>query len=74
MRVKTHITWISVKEKLPDQGEYVLAYGECEGYVLANINPSCIGGKAWIGEEREFIDNLNGEIITHWIPLPEKPK
>lgn len=53
--------WISVKEKHPDAGEWVLTY--CGGYAnWFDLNKWC--GDCW----------LKTMPITHWMPLPEPPK
>ena len=50
--------WISVKDRLPEDGIKVLvAYNT--GYVTT--------GRQWFGK-------WNGEGITHWMPLPPAPK
>ncbi len=65
--------WISVKDRLPEFDEYVLAYCRIHGRFLATY---------------EFIDEFdgqkygnwrNGEELgilppTHWMPLPKPPK
>lgn len=61
--------WVSVKDKLPPIGEYVLAYdGEiifesrfrgCEIFEAVNDKV-----------EKAFYEK---EEITHWMPLPEAP-
>lgn len=56
--------WISVKDRLPDEGENVLTYGARPFYDVFYIN--------------RLIDKKNGEWlydgVTHWMPLPEKPE
>jgi len=75
------LTWISVKERLP----------ECRGYYLAAIErtaPEELGGNStnvkimrWMGEDWRYAYHIpewiNKEImdkVTHWMPLPELPK
>ena len=55
--------WISVKDRLPDEGEYVLVW-ESQGFAYCD---KLICGIWNIGAN-------NGAIITHWMPLPEPPK
>lgn len=64
--------WISVKDGLPNQDEYVLLYDKYlnltyEGKLLpSDFYYSDRGGYSkYIGEDCE---------ITHWMPLPEPPK
>lgn len=56
--------WISVKDRLPDEGENVLTYGARPFYDVFYVN--------------RLIDKKNGEWlydgVTHWMPLPEKPE
>lgn len=62
--------WISVNDRLPRVGEYVIAYGDNgpKGCCMAFVNDD----DEWLYE----IDNHyeNGYGITHWMPLPEAPK
>lgn len=57
--------WISVKDKLPTEMEYVLVY--------------CSEG-VWIGKrisETEYVlvDDLGiNSTVTHWMPLPNQPE
>ena len=55
--------WISVKDRLPDEGKYVLVW-ESQGFAYCD---EMICGIWNIGAN-------NGAIITHWMPLPEPPK
>ena len=59
--------WISVKDRLPDEFEWVLA---CD-------KDRCVGeamftriGERWDGPYGEY--QLHG--VTHWMPMPEPPK
>ena len=63
--------WISVKDRLPEHDEKVIAYygfGDCNlrfvstlDYYAHDPNPH------WQHES-------TGLIVTHWMPLPEPPK
>ena len=55
--------WISVKDKLPDEGKYVLVW-ESQGFAYCD---KLVCGIWNIGAN-------NGAIITHWMPLPEGPR
>ena len=66
----TKQNWISVTEKLPDQGKFVLVYGDLypnkhDGGVIAVSKR--MDWNYWQGFGRE-------RNITHWMPLPEPPK
>lgn len=63
--------WISVKDRLPEEGKLVLTYGP-DGIidVLARYRVSKNSWK-W-GRDGEFITLVFD--ITHWMPLPEPPK
>jgi hypothetical protein len=67
------MNWISVKDKLPENSDYVLVkilgYNEFvvgfydEGWIVSEY------GKNTPGEE--FFDS---ELINHWMPIPKPPK
>lgn len=63
------VGWISVKERLPDEGVTVLVYskGSYE-YFTAEYCPTTFN--AWISSFYRF----DSDDITHWMPLPEPPK
>ena len=56
--------WISVKDRLPDDEENVLAF------VFGEAEVCCLKNGVWRNEWMKFYD---GD-ITHWMPLPEPPK
>ena len=55
--------WISVKDKLPEEGVYVLVW-ETQGFAYCDMLKSGVWN----------IGANNGAIISHWMPLPEPPK
>lgn len=61
-----HTTWISVKERLPEEGERVLFF--CDdvdiGYFFKERGWHFLDGGDWF--------EINE--VTHWMPLPEPPK
>ena len=58
------LEWISVKDRLPVEGSYILAYSEHgSGYSI------CV---KYYRHKRFW--NSKGEEVTHWMPLPEPPK
>jgi hypothetical protein len=58
--------WISVTERLPEKGYYVLAYEDGD-IMMASYND----GNWVLRDLYEIIDDLKP---THWMPLPEPPK
>ena len=58
--------WISAKERLPEEGEDVLAYlGEGIFEICWTLKDGC-----W--ETRDSY--LDMDAVTHWMPIPEPPK
>lgn len=53
--------WISVKDRMPEVGEFVLAYMPNSSMILQ-----------YNGDN--VLSDLFGHIYTHWMPLPEPPK
>lgn len=58
--------WISVKDRLPEEGVQVLVWEKHGSAYAAYVNKQVSG--VW------QIGDTNGAIITHWIPLPEGPE
>ena len=66
--------WISVKDRLPEEGEYVLC-------VLKGFN---YGGKIQVCKfvpadkfkDKPYFEHFRNGFpsVTHWMPLPEPPK
>ena len=50
--------WISVKDRLPDVGKFVLIYSENNGVFMDYHDGATFG----------YYD------VTHWMPLPQPPK
>ena len=50
--------WISVEDRLPDVGKFVLIYSEINGVCLDYHDGATFG----------YYD------VTHWMPLPQPPK
>jgi hypothetical protein len=59
--------WISVKDRLPDDDENVLAYNSESG----DIDMAWYNGEEWILEDLYEIEYLHP---THWMPLPDAPE
>ena len=54
--------WISVKERMPEDGKEVLAY-EGGGFIYID----------WCCEGEWVIASANSGVVTHWMPRPEPP-
>lgn len=59
--------WISVKERLPEEGQRVLAWDGYKIYDCAHC------GDVWIETVDDWSINTN-DPVTHWMVLPEPPK
>jgi len=55
--------WISVKERMPEDGKNVLAY---EGGGFYFLDWCCDGD--WV------VASESTAVVTHWMPLPEPPE
>lgn len=58
--------WISVKERLPENGQLVWAYSDDK--------KSSYGMMLRHGEWEVIRDGFQLVEVTHWMPLPEPPK
>jgi hypothetical protein len=58
--------WISVKERLPEDGVDVLAIFKGQVQQVSTYRPTCTCTSKWHGN--------GGNIPTHWQPLPAPPK
>lgn len=64
--VKQHSDWISVDERLPENGSYVL------GYDTDYFNKICVysyGNGIWLS----YPIQSPTKTVTHWQPLPQPP-
>lgn len=60
--------WISIKDRLPEDN------GRLQMFLVCRNQPSATSGNVLI-ETEYFTKRFNGaDNITHWMPLPEKPK
>lgn len=64
--------WISVEQKLPDQGVFVLAYDRCEKTAVVasrGLETKSLCALPW------FVWGSTHRLprVTHWCPLPEPP-
>lgn len=63
--------WISVKDKLPEKGNSILAYtstGICIAHLLGFSSIS--GTPEWIEQNGDY----SFWNVTHWMPLPYPPE
>lgn len=58
--------WVSVKDKLPDEGLKVLVYKKEQEEVSIGFYDPTTRATQWRCEEFMEIE------VTHWMPLPEK--
>lgn len=67
-KLKEQTTWISVKDRLPDNIKDVIVYDEYGLMYLAYYHPF---RKYWL---YVFTGKECAHKITHWMPLPEPPE
>ena len=60
--------WISVKDRLPDSGKYVLAY--CSDGLYGEGHYRAYENKWYLSK----ITYKSIPDVTHWMPLPKPPK
>lgn len=64
--------WICVKDKLPNQNEYVLLYDDILNLVYeGKLLPSDFYYSDRTGYSKDIGETCE---ITHWMPLPEPPE
>ena len=65
------MNWISVKDRLPDEDQEVFVYSS-----LGIIEKCKMSNSDWFYTNCPMCSDLwdDDETITHWMPLPEKPK
>ncbi len=67
--------WISLEDRLPPQDVYVLVavFDNRPKVQMYSLHISMRLGQAWFDDHNQ--DDLlgKGQIITHWMPLPDKP-
>ena len=60
--------WISVKDKMPEDGIRVLTYADNSAMFVASRDDG------WYVDTGEYYYSSPLTNITHWMPLPEPPK
>ena len=69
--VKEHNEYVSVGDKLPDEGVKVLAWhSRKEKFFIATYDREL---KLWLNDGKPYSSEFLYS-ITHWIPLPSPPK
>jgi len=73
------MNWISVKDKLPSNGECIVYDSELGVTGCCYDNEYYEGwdkpkSKKWVKEHGNCSDDWILENVTHWMPLPEKPE
>lgn len=61
--------WISVNDRLPDDGQVVL-FHERGGVIYCAEYSVVVDGHAWCIDHYDFEAND----VTHWMPLPDPPE
>ena len=64
--------WINVKDRLPSRGDRVVCNSNKEGVVIAS-NMNSLGFIEIITTECTSFEYRHKD-VTHWMPLPDKPK
>lgn len=68
--------WIAVKDQVPDEGQFVLAYGPDLGFHVKGPKMDiCTFDGEWRDEGgTEFVcGSLGAASVTHWMPMPDAP-
>jgi hypothetical protein len=60
--------WISVKDRLPENEENVIAYSTASNIENCRVEIAFFN-EIWCGAPTYFLEH-----ITHWQPLPSPPK
>lgn len=65
------LRWISVKDRLPKDGETVLVFDQIEKITAFTFAKDSVYGKCWYDD---YEQGINLDWVSHWMPLPEAPK
>ena len=57
------VQWISVKDRLPEPNTWVLVYSKQGSYMNLKVD--------YITRDGSWFNSL---LVTHWMPLPQKPE
>ena len=69
-RLVTFNNWISVADRLPEEGKDVL----CAGSGGSQYVTSWVSDDKWVDRECSYHKKVFLTCVTHWQPLPELPK
>jgi len=64
--------WIPVTERLPEEGQRVLAYEKPELIVVAEMHSRSVSGGLWWSTDNGH--TAYSVFPTHWMPLPAPPQ
>jgi hypothetical protein len=64
-------SWIPVTERLPEEGQRVLAYERPELIVVAEMHSGSVSGGLWWSTDNGH--TAYSVFPTHWMPLPAPP-
>lgn len=73
--------WISVNDRLPDDGQEVLIYTNgdvvqaylSDDYWKGSYNVTSNMNDGYVSDRRISKRGTNFDFVTHWMPLPEPP-
>jgi len=70
--------WISVSDKLPEEGQRVIYFFEHTGISIGKYKKTIIKddetGEIWDMMDTFYgLDGFLSDDVTHWMPLPEAP-
>ena len=69
---RKHGEWISVKERMPKDGQEVIAFTKDEIIGFMDYRGESSATDEWWTDD--FGNALRYDDVTHWMPLPELPK
>lgn len=64
--------WISVNDRLPDEGLYLIVRNGKVGVALRQM--FLFFGMIWNNDMTGGFSIISDEEVTHWMPLPQTPK
>lgn len=65
--------WIDVNEKLPDDGDDVLAVRGSQLELCTFSDPTMVTDKETLWFNWDKAEWINNKYITHWMPIPSLP-
>lgn len=64
--------WISVNDRLPEEGKECIVFTKALTPVVSNLHPHSITVDEI--DDGDWLLNSSWTVVTHWQPLPEPPK